>query len=122
MRIEDLTAKIWRHFAENAMSHRNPTRGIGAELGFALAAVSSFGLIVRSRRSQWYPRSSPSLELIDNRVSKLRVRYDQAFLPSTTPSVATTASSSEGCLSAIAGSATASARRVGILVGTVVRT
>jgi hypothetical protein len=113
MRTEDLKAKIWRHFAENAMSYRNSTRGLGAESGFALAAVSSFGLVVRS---------SPSLELIDNRVSKFRVRYDQAFLPSTTPSVAMTVLSSEGCLSATAGSATASAGRVGILVGTVVRT
>lgn len=59
------------------------TRGeTGADSGSALAAVSSFAVV---------SHSVLSLELIDNRVSKLRVRYDQAFLPSTTSSVATTA-------------------------------
>ena len=91
MRIEDLTAKIWRHFAgagkrgkldEPSQSHRPEV-----ELGPSRALHWQ-----RSRRPQWLPtRYFLFLELLDNRVSKLRVRYDQAFLPSTTSSVATTA-------------------------------
>lgn len=91
MRIEDLTAKIWRHFAgagkrgeldEPSQSHRPEV----------ILAPSRALHWQRSSRSQWFStRSFLSLELIDNRISKLRVRHDQAFLPSTTSSVATTA-------------------------------
>jgi hypothetical protein len=122
MRIEDLKAKIWWHFAEAGKRRERdePTQSHPPEV--------ELGLIRASRRQwsrywQWCsPRSSPSLELIDSRISKLRVHYGQAFLPSATQSVAMTVSSSEGHIAATAGSATASSGRVWSLVGTVVRT